>query len=130
LLNVINTEAGKLGKRVKVLLQLHVALEEQKFGFSPEELLSIAESGLAMNYGNIDFCGIMAMATNTEDEAEIRKEFGYAKSVYSAMRSGAFSGCAHFNTISMGMSGDYQIAIEEGSTMIRIGTFIFGEREY
>ena len=129
LLRLIDAEAARIGKRVKVLLQVHVALEEQKFGFSTEEIEELPSS-LPKECPNVEFCGIMAMATNTDDEHQIRDDFRRAMAAYRSLRQGAMAECENFSTVSMGMSDDYQIAIEEGSNMIRIGTTIFGEREY
>lgn len=121
LLDTIHREAEKIQRRVKILLEVHVAKEDTKSGFTPEELLTLHSRLSALNH--IEVCGIMGMATNTEDENEIRRCFQTIK-----MLSDTF-----FNhmpaTISMGMSDDYQIAIEEGSNMVRIGSSIFGERK-
>lgn len=121
LLETINREAEKIGRRVKVLLEVHVAKEETKSGFTPEEFLSLNTKLSTLNY--IDVCGIMGMATNTDDEAEWRRCFQAIK--YLANNLTASS-----PEISMGMSDDYLIAIEEGSTMVRIGSTIFGNRAY
>lgn len=121
LLETINREAEKISRRVKVLLEVHVAKEETKSGFTPEEFLSLNTKLSTLNY--IDVCGIMGMATNTDDEAEWRRCFQAIK--YLANNLTASS-----PEISMGMSDDYLIAIEEGSTMVRIGSTIFGNRAY
>ena len=121
LLETINREAEKIGRRVKVLLEVHVAKEETKSGFTPEEFLSLHTTLSTLNY--VDVCGIMGMATNTDDEAEWRRCFQAIK--YLANNLTASS-----PEISMGMSDDYLIAIEEGSTMVRIGSTIFGNRAY
>ena len=121
LLETINREAEKIGRRVKVLLEVHVAKEETKSGFTPEEFLSLYTTLSTLNY--VDVCGIMGMATNTDDEAEWRRCFQAIK--YLANNLTASS-----PEISMGMSDDYLIAIEEGSTMVRIGSTIFGNRAY
>ena len=121
LLDTIHREAEKIQRRVKILLEVHVAKEDTKSGFTPEELLTLHSRLSALNY--IEVCGIMGMATNTEDEHEIRRCFQTIK-----MLSDTFFN--HMSaTISMGMSDDYQIAIEEGSNMVRIGSSIFGERK-
>ena len=121
LLGTINREAEKIGRRIKVLLEVHVAREESKSGFTPAEFLSLNTKLSTLNY--IDVCGIMGMATNTDDEAEWRRCFQAIK--YLANNLTASS-----PEISMGMSDDYLIAIEEGSTMVRIGSTIFGNRAY
>lgn len=123
LLETINKEAEKIGRRIKVLLEVHVAKEETKSGFTPEEFLSLNTKLSTLNY--IDICGVMGMATNTEDQEEWRRCFREIKSLASHL-----SPMASSPEISMGMSDDYLMAIEEGSTMIRIGSTIFGERQY
>ena len=132
LLETINKEAEKIGRRVKVLLEVHVAKEETKSGFTPEELLTLDIQLSTFNY--VDVCGIMGMATNTDDEAEWRRCFRAIASLASSPNSLiASSPIAHSSPserpqISMGMSDDYLVAIEEGSTMVRIGSTIFGSR--
>ena len=123
LLETINKEAEKIGRRIKVLLEVHVAKEETKSGFTSEEFLSLNTKLSTLNY--IDVCGVMGMATNTEDQEEWRRCFREIKSLASHL-----SPMASSPEISMGMSDDYLVAIEEGSTMIRIGSTIFGERQY
>ncbi|MGM9803965.1 MAG: YggS family pyridoxal phosphate-dependent enzyme [Muribaculaceae bacterium] len=130
LLQCINKEAARIGRTVNVLLQVHVAQEDAKFGFSVEELEAIAQGSDGLECSNVCVCGLMAMATNTDDDAEVRREFARAHQVFIHLRQGAFCNNAHFSELSMGMSHDYAIAVEEGSTMVRIGTTIFGEREY
>lgn len=129
LLETINREAEKIGRQVKVLLEVHVAKEESKSGFTPTELLSIANSLIDSSshslYPWVEICGIMGMATNTEDDSEWRRCFREIKSLASHL-----SPIASSPEISMGMSDDYLVAIEEGSTMVRIGSTIFGERQY
>ena len=123
LLETINKEAEKIRRRIKVLLEVHVAKEETKSGFTSEEFLSLNTKLSTLNY--IDICGVMGMATNTEDQEEWRRCFREIKSLASHL-----SPMASSPEISMGMSDDYLMAIEEGSTMIRIGSTIFGERQY
>ena len=129
LLEVINKEAEKIGRRIKVLLEVHVAKEETKSGFTPEEILSLNTQLSTLNY--IDICGLMGMATNTDDESEWRRCFRAIASLASQLIT---SSPNHLITsspeISMGMSDDYLVAIEEGSTMVRIGSTIFGSRGY
>ena len=125
LLKTINHEAEKIQRRVKVLLELHVAKEETKSGFTPEEFLSLASSLSTNNlYPWVEVCGVMGMATNTDDMSEWHRCFREIKSLASKLTN------LDTKQISMGMSDDYRIAIEEGSTMIRIGSTIFGERKY
>ena len=129
LLETINREAEKIGRHVKVLLEVHVAKEESKSGFTPEEFLSLA-SNLSHNnlYPWVEICGVMGMATNTDDEQEWRCCFRKIKHLASSLTPMAYSLQSKRPQISMGMSDDYLIAIEEGSTMVRIGSTIFGVR--
>ena len=128
LLSVINTEALKSGRVVDCLLQLHIALEESKFGFSMEELDEMVDMSEYKDLKNIRVRGIMGMATFTDDALQVRKEFAYLSGCFNNLKKKSFSGIPYFKEISMGMSGDYKIALEEGSTIIRIGSLIFGER--
>jgi uncharacterized pyridoxal phosphate-containing UPF0001 family protein len=162
LLETINREAEKIGRRIKVLLEVHVAQEETKSGFTPEEFLSLASSPNSLiasspiahslpserpiaqrasnslneaSYPWVEICGIMGMATNTDDQAEWRRCFRAIKHLASQLSPIAYSEASHSSPserpqISMGMSDDYLVAIEEGSTMVRIGSTIFGSRGY
>ena len=125
LLETINREAEKIQRKVRVLLEVHVAKEETKSGFTPEEFLSLSTQLSTLNY--VEVCGIMGMATNTDDEQEIRRCFRAIRTLAHNLLPIANSPSP---IISMGMSDDYLIAIEEGSTMVRIGSSIFGERNY
>lgn len=131
LLETINREAEKIQRCVKVLLEVHVAKEETKSGFTPEEILFLTSrlSPLASSplYPWVEICGIMGMATNTDDEQEIRRCFRAIRTLAHNLSPIANSPSP---IISMGMSDDYPIAIEEGSNMVRIGSSIFGERQY
>ncbi len=129
LLETINREAEKIGRHVKVLLEVHVAKEETKSGFTPEEFLSLA-SNLSPNnlYPWVEICGVMGMATNTDDEQEWRRCFREIKHLSSSLSPMAYSSQSKRPQISMGMSDDYLVAIEEGSTLVRIGSSIFGSR--
>jgi hypothetical protein len=126
----IDREADKTGRVIPVLLQVHIADEESKFGFTEDELNSLLDSQELSVLRNIRIDGLMGMATYTEDLEKIRSEFRYLGEVFSRVKNAYFAGSDHFRQISMGMSGDYEIAIEEGSTMIRVGTVIFGARTY
>ena len=126
LLEIINKEAEKIGRRVKVLLEVHVAKEASKSGFTPEEFLSLNTQLSTLN--NVEVCGVMGMATNTDDQTEWRRCFREIKHLASSLI--ANSSPSERPQISMGMSDDYQVAIEEGSTMVRIGSTIFGARNY
>ena len=126
LLETINREAEKIQRCVKVLLEVHVAQEETKSGFSPKEFSSIVSRLIASSpnklYPWVEICGVMGMATNTEDQDEWRRCFQEINAMASKLST------LNSRQISMGMSDDYPIAIEEGSTMIRIGSTIFGAR--
>jgi pyridoxal phosphate enzyme (YggS family) len=131
LLETINREAEKIGRRVKVLLEVHVAKEETKSGFTPEEFLSLNTQLSTLN--NVEVCGVMGMATNTDDQTEWRRCFREIKSLASSLIASspiAHSSQSERPQISMGMSDDYLVAMEEGSTMVRIGSTIFGSRGY
>lgn len=130
LLECIDKEAKRIGRVVDVLLQLHVAQEETKFGLTCEECVALSKDGVFDSLENVRVCGVMGMATNTDDIEVVRAEFKLIKSVFDTLKTDCFSGKPYFKEISMGMSDDYRIAIEEGSTLIRIGTTIFGERNY
>ena len=130
LLDCIDKEAERIARTVDVLLQIHVAQEEAKFGFTLQEITQLANSGKLTAMSHVRVVGVMAMATNTDDDAEIRREFAEAHHVFYTLKDGSFFGDEHFCELSMGMSDDYRLAIAEGSTMVRIGTTIFGAREY
>lgn len=133
LLETINREAEKIQRKVRVLLEVHVAKEETKSGFSPEELeqLRIKNFELSDCFPWVEVCGIMGMATNTDDVAEWRRCFREIKALAAHLSPITNSVASDTRPqISMGMSDDYLIAIEEGSTMVRIGSSIFGERNY
>lgn len=128
LLETINREAEKLQRRVKVLLEVHIAKEATKSGFTPEEFLSLNTKLSTLNH--IDVCGVMGMATNTDDENEWRRCFREIKHLGKQLLNHSDLLNNSAPQISMGMSDDYLVAIEEGSTMVRIGSTIFGNRDY
>ena len=128
LLETINREAEKLQRRVKVLLEVHIAKEATKSGFTPEEFLSLNTKLSTLNH--IDVCGVMGMATNTDDEDEWRRCFREIKHLGKQLLNHSDLLNSSAPQISMGMSDDYLVAIEEGSTMVRIGSTIFGNRDY
>lgn len=130
LLKCLNDEAKRIGKVVNVLLQLHVAQEETKYGFACDECVEMAEAGVFAELENVCVCGVMGMATNTDDDDAVRDEFKAIKAVYDRLKQGVMAENPYFIEVSMGMSDDYGIAIEEGSTLVRIGSSIFGERSY
>jgi pyridoxal phosphate enzyme (YggS family) len=129
LLQVIDSEAGRCNRVINCLLQVKIAREESKFGFNTNELISFLDEGID-HYKNIRFSGIMGMATFTIDETLIRDEFHRCKQIFDNLKLHYFINDAAFIEISMGMSDDYEIAVQEGSTMVRIGSKIFGHRNY
>lgn len=130
LLKEIDKQAAKCGRVIDVLLQLHVAAEETKFGFSPDEVLALVESEEYAALANVRVVGIMAMATNTDDEQRIVADFECAREVFQTLKNGHFADQPTFKELSMGMSGDYLLAQHHGSTLVRVGSSIFGERHY
>ena len=126
LLKEINKQAIKNNRVIDCLLQMHIAQEETKFGLDARELSQIIENAQAGAYPNVRLLGLMGMATFTSDQNQIRAEFARLKQYFDT----AANQLEHCSVLSMGMSGDYPIAIEEGSTMIRVGSKIFGERNY
>lgn len=128
LLRMIDDEALAQGKAIDCLLQIQIASEETKSGFTVAEAAETDWSGIAASLKAVRLCGVMGMATFTDDMHKVRSEFRILTDVFSRLREAHFSKLSHFREISMGMSGDWQIAVEEGSTMIRVGTLIFGER--
>ena len=127
----VNKQAAKHNRVVDCLFELKVANEDTKSGFDIEELKQLLSEGVLNELTNIRFCGVMGMATNTDDAAEIRKEFLNVKAVFDYIRANYADEVGEcFTQISMGMSGDYKIAVDCGSTIVRIGSTIFGEREY
>lgn len=128
LITAINSEAHKAGKKINILLQIRIASEETKFGMLPEEAVNIANLYKNGSYGNVVIQGLMGMATLTGDEGEIRSEFTFLADLFRHLKNTAFAGDPGFNILSMGMSDDYNIAVHAGSTMVRIGSSIFGHR--
>ena len=130
LLVEVNKQAEKAGKVVNCLLQLHIAEEETKFGFSFEECRDMLAEGEWKTLGNIQLCGLMGMATNTDDNERIEKEFCSLSSFFKEVKDSWFADTEAFRELSMGMSHDYHQAIAAGSTLIRVGSKIFGDRTY
>lgn len=128
LLSVIDTEAAKAGKVIDCLLEIHIAGEETKSGFAEEELDPVLEQVKNDEFNNVRICGVMGMATFTDDTRRVRQEFRHLREIFEKIKNQYFKNNPFFREISMGMSGDYKIAVEEGSTMIRVGSLIFGER--
>lgn len=130
LLEAVNKEAKKHGRVVDCLLQFHIALEETKFGLDLDEARQLLDSEAFKQMENVRICGVMGMGTFTDDMEEVRKEFKHLKGIFDTLKNEYFAGQEQFKEISMGMSEDYPIAIEEGATLIRVGSKIFGPRNY
>lgn len=129
LLEEIDKVAAKLQKKVACLLQVHIAKEETKFGFDESEVKNVLESYFKeAKYSNVKLLGLMGMASFTSNKEEVIAEFQFLKSIFDDIKNMQGVDTSDFNTLSMGMSGDYVIALEKGSTMIRIGSMLFGER--
>ena len=130
LLQEINKQAAKANRIIPCLLQIHIAKEETKFGFTTDECLNMLNEGTWKALKNVQIAGIMGMATNTEDETIVANEFETLAQFFQQIKSNHFAESPYFKEISMGMSDDYPIAIEKGSTLVRIGSKIFGNRIY
>jgi pyridoxal phosphate enzyme (YggS family) len=121
----INEEAKKINKQMDCLLQIKIAQEESKFGWDYQKLDALLKSGKTLDWGHVKITGVMGMATLTKDMAQVRKEMKQLKLYFDQLKENYFKENDEFKVISMGMSGDYKIALEEGSNMIRIGTMLF-----
>lgn len=130
LLNEINKQAAKHNRVINCLLELRVAQEATKYGMTPDECLALLESGEWRELKNVQIAGMMCMASNTDNRAQIRQEFQRARACFDEAKARFFANDPTFCQRSWGMSEDYDIAMEEGATLVRIGTAIFGEREY
>jgi len=130
LLKEVNKEAMKNNRIIDCLLQFYIATEETKFGLSIEEAMAILDSNNYQTMKNIRITGVMGMSSFSDDLKMVRSEFKSLHDYYVVLKARNFENHDSFNVISMGMSGDYKIAIKEGSTMVRIGTSIFGDRTY
>lgn len=130
LLKEVDKQGKKHNRIIRVLLEIHVAQEETKHGLSPEECKELLSDESFKELHNIAICGLMGMATNTEDPVQIQHEFHKIHELFIELKNTLFNNNPDFKEISMGMSHDYPLAIKEGSTLIRVGTSIFGEREY
>ena len=130
LLSMINKEAEKVGRVIDCLLQVYIATEETKFGLSAQEVDDILKSSEYEQMKNVKVVGLMGMASFTNDEEKVKSEFHDLSDLFKKLKNTYFKEEESFKNLSMGMSGDYQIAIEEGSTMVRIGSSIFGTRNY
>ena len=130
LLELINQEANKNNRVIDILLQVHIATEETKFGFDTLEIESIDWISVVADLKNVRIRGLMGMASFSSEEQMVRREFKKLKSLFISLREKYFQNIDYFSELSMGMSGDWPIAVEEGSTMIRVGSAIFGQRNY
>ena len=130
LLKEINKQAAKNERIIPCLLQFHIAEEDTKFGLDQDEAAALLKSEAFKKMKNIQIVGVMGMATFTEDMDQVRREFKHLKTIFDWLKSKYFVVDDSFREISMGMSSDYQVAIEEGATIVRIGSLIFGERNY
>ena len=130
LLTEINKQAAKNERLIRVLLQFHIAEEDTKFGFDTEGVKEMMDSFAATPLSNVEICGVMGMATFTDNKAQVRREFQVLKKIFDDLKQTYFVDKESFSEISMGMSDDYLMAIEEGSTMVRIGSLLFGKRSY
>lgn len=130
LLETIDKEGRKHNRVIPCLLQFYIASEETKFGLDIDEARAILKSEEYKNMKNVRIVGVMGMATNTDDEAQIRREFHHLKVIFDELKKSYFIEDPGFKELSMGMSGDYMIAVKEGSTMVRVGSSIFGARNY
>ena len=130
LLKEVNKQAVKNNRVIPCLLQFHIADEETKFGFSLEECTAMLGSPDYQELKNVKIHGVMGMATFTDDQEQVRREFQHLHQIFQELKSIYFAQNPDFKEISMGMSEDYPIAVEEGSTLVRIGSAIFGPRDY
>lgn len=128
LLAEVNRQAKKINRVVSCLLQVHIAREETKFGFSFEELKSFMQSGQIETFDHVRISGLMGMATLTDNETQIAEEFRSLRSAFEELRASPHPASVSMEILSMGMSGDFSLAVAEGSTMIRVGSAIFGNR--
>lgn len=130
LLAEINKQAAKHDRVIPCLLELHIAQEENKYGFTPEACTALLEDGAWRALKNVQIAGLMCMASNTPDMVQVRSEFHQARVYFDELKQRFFADDPHFCERSWGMSHDYDVAMDEGATLVRVGTAIFGEREY
>lgn len=130
LLKEVNKQAAKHNRSIRVLLEIHIAQEESKHGLSLEGCKQLLQDDAWKELRNIRICGLMCMATDTTDTEQIRQEFHALRAFFTELKASFFEDNTDFAELSMGMSYDYPIALHEGSTIIRVGTSIFGKREY
>lgn len=130
LLAEINKQAAKHDRVIPCLLELHIAQEDSKYGFTPEACTALLEDGAWRALKNVQIAGLMCMASNTPDMVQVRSEFHQARVYFDELKQRFFADDSHFCERSWGMSHDYDVAMDEGATLVRVGTAIFGEREY
>ena len=130
LLVEVNKQASKVHRVIPCLLQIHIAQEETKFGFSFDECREMLDTGGWKDLKNVRLSGVMGMATNVDDDEQIKREFCSLNTFFKEIKQNYFSDSEYFKEISMGMSHDYPLAVEAGSTLVRVGSKIFGERNY
>lgn len=130
LLAEINKQAAKHDRVIPCLLELHIAQEESKYGFTPEACTALLEDGAWRALKNVQIAGLMCMASNTPDMVQVRSEFHQARVYFDELKQRFFADDPHFCERSWGMSHDYDVAMDEGATLVRVGTAIFGERGY
>ncbi|MDE7085167.1 MAG: YggS family pyridoxal phosphate-dependent enzyme [Prevotella sp.] len=130
LLREIDKQAAKCERVIDVLLELHIADEETKYGLTPDDCRRLLDGGEWRSLQHVRICGLMMMASNVDDEAQLRAEFRTARQLFDELKARHFADAPWFCERSWGMSHDYPLAVEEGSTMVRVGTTIFGPRVY
>ena len=128
LLDEVNRQAQKCHRTIDCLLQIHIAQEESKFGFDEQEVLNLFQTKAFDSFTNIRLCGLMAMATLTDDETQIVREFEGLRMLFKTIKASYMAQQNYFKELSMGMSSDYKITLQHGATMVRIGSTIFGGR--
>lgn len=128
LLAEIDKQAAKVDRTIDCLLQFHIASEETKFGLDQSEALALLQSPEFKDLKHVRICGVMGMATYSDDSTLVHREFRELVAIFKTLQSTCFQDADYFKEISMGMSGDWEIAVEEGSTMVRIGSLLFGAR--
>lgn len=129
LIEEVEKQAAKHDRVIRILLEIHIAQEETKSGFTPGECRDLLSSISMESFPHVQIEGLMTMGTNTDNEDQLRKEFRQVKQLFDDIKRTYLLDTTHFNTLSMGMSSDYKLAISEGSNMVRIGSTIFGVRE-
>ena len=130
LLAEVEKQGAKAGRTIDVLLQIHIAREETKFGFSPDECRQMLAEGAWKGLSHVRLCGLMGMASNTDDMEQVRGEFARLAALFKEVKGEWFADAPWFKELSMGMSHDYPEAVRAGSTLVRVGSKIFGERDY